>query len=207
MTDRPAFLFVGGEEEVDGLLLFVPGTDFVVPLVVPPSAPLSPEVYAVAWKAIDRMLRRKLDARQEVWITDGGRSFVVAANVFDNNPRYHYGDGARARRGLVFRDCDGGTITGLHVGGIGAAPAGLVVERCRRFNITGCTILDCSVGVLLDDVVLSRVSDCLIRDDREGRADSLSLKVTGGRDNVIVDNLLGDRHEIAPGSATLEGNR
>ena len=135
---------------------------------------------------------------------ENSSSVVVAANVFDNNPRYHYGDGARARRGLVFRDCDGGTLTGLHVGGIGAAPAGLVVERCRRFNITGCTILDCSVGVLLDDVALSRVSDCLIQDDREGHADSLSLKVTGGRDNVIVDNLLGNPHEIAPGAAAVE---
>ena len=66
----------------------------------------------------------------------------------------------------------------------------LQVQQCRRFNITNCTILDCdSVGLLLDDVSDSRVSDCLIRDDRASGAESLSIKLTGGRGNQIVDNL------------------
>lgn len=82
---------------------------------------------------------------------ENGSGIVLAANVFDQNPRYHYGDGAEARRGLVFRDCDGVTITGIHVSGIGAAPAGLLLERCRRFNITGSTILDCPLGVRLEE--------------------------------------------------------
>lgn len=138
---------------------------------------------------------------------ENSSSIVVAANVFDQNSRYHYGDGVDARRGLVFRNCDGATITGVHVAGIGAAQAGLVVERSDRFNIANCTILDCSVGVLLDRVVRSRLSDCLIRDDREGHGDSLSLKVTGGRDNVIIDNLLFNRKEVMPGTAAMEGNR
>lgn len=73
------------------------------------------------------------------------------------------------------------------------APAGLLLDKCRRVNVTACTILDCdNVGLLLKDVEHSRVSDCLIRDDRPD-AVSIPLKVIGGRDNTIIDNLLDER--------------
>lgn len=138
---------------------------------------------------------------------ENSSSIVVGANVFDRNPRYHYGDGVAAKRGLVFVNCDGATVNGVHILGVGDAPAGLVVDRCRRFNITNCTILDCPLGVLLHEVAASRVSDCLVRDDREEREDSPSLRLTNGQDNMIVDNVLGNGHDIASGSATLEGNQ
>ena len=56
-------------------------------------------------------------------------------------------------------------------------------------NITNCTILDYdNVGLLLKDVSYSRVSDCLIRDDRPD-SKSIPVKVTGGKGNMIVDIL------------------
>jgi hypothetical protein len=50
--------------------------------------------------------------------------------------------------------------------------------------------LDCdNAGLVLKNVSQSRVSDCLIRDDRPGTT-SAALVVDGGGGNMIVDNLL-----------------
>ena len=62
-------------------------------------------------------------------------SVVVVGNVFDRNPRYHYGDGDRAKLGLLFTDSDGCTISGNHIHGSGETVASFTVRRCRRFNI------------------------------------------------------------------------
>ena len=114
-------------------------------------------------------------------------NIVLGSNLFDRNPDY----GFDSPSGLVFRDCQDCTLTSLHINGVLDSPAGLVVESCRRFNITNCTIVDCdNRGLLLKDVFHSRVSDCLIRDDRP-EAGSVPLEVIDGGGNMIVDNLLG----------------
>ncbi len=69
--------------------------------------------------------------------------------------------------------------------GVRGGPAGVVLEDCRRFNVTGCTVLDCEeAGLLLKNVSDSRVSDCLIRhaDPPEGWQ---PVRVQGGGGNVI----------------------
>jgi len=132
---------------------------------------------------------------------------VISDNMFDRNPRYHYGDGSSAHGGLIFGDCNGVTISGNHVRGSGDIPAAVVVRRCRRFNITGCTILDAMRGgLLLDDVSDSRVSDCLIRDDRFKGEQSFSLRMTGGHGNMVVNNLLGTAPVIRSQAAHIQGN-
>ena len=133
-------------------------------------------------------------------------SVVVGPNNFDRNPRYAYGTSLEARNSLVFRNCEDCTLTGLHVTNVWREPAGLLLQSCRRMNVTGCTVLDCdNVGLLLKNVADSRVSDCLIRDDRPG-AKSTPLKVTGGRGNMIVDNLLRGKPQIDPKCAHADGN-
>ena len=132
---------------------------------------------------------------------------VVSNNIFDRNPRYHYGDGSSAKLGLLFVDSDGFTIIGNHIQGIGDIDVAVHVRRCRRFNISGFTILDggrCSL--LLDDVSDSRVSDCLIQDDGPHKEEAISIQVRGGRGNMIVNNLFGNRISIDPGSAQVRGN-
>ncbi len=117
-------------------------------------------------------------------------NIVVGPNNLDRNPRYNYGNTQDAKNGVVFRNCVDCTLTGLHVTNVWRNQAGVWIDRGERFNITNCTILDCDqVGLLLTDVSHSRVSDCLIRDDREG-ATSVSLKITRGQGNQIVDNML-----------------
>jgi len=114
----------------------------------------------------------------------------MAGNVFDRNPRYHYGDGSDSHHGITFSNCSGCTISANHIYGVGKIPAAMTLRKCDRMNVTNCTILDYgNCGLLLEDVTNSRVSDCLIRDDQKAaRGDS--LKVIRGSGNQIVDNLL-----------------
>lgn len=133
-------------------------------------------------------------------LVEESSNIVFGPNNLDRNPRYSYGNTSEANNGVVFRNCEDGTITGLHLTNVWREPAGLIIRSCRRMNITNSTILDCdNAGILLENVTHSRVSDCLVRDDRPG-ATSTSVKVVGGKGNQIVDNLLGGR----PGSSAAE---
>jgi parallel beta-helix repeat protein len=110
---------------------------------------------------------------------------AIGANALDNNPRYHYGDGATARHGVVLKNCRDSTITGLHVYNVHNQPAGIVLEDCRRINVTGCSILDCdNAGLLLKNVTNSRVSNCLVDHD-EPTSDWTAIRQIGGKDNVV----------------------
>jgi len=146
------------------------------------------------WKGVQHDLR----------VVDSS-NVVVGPNVFDRNPRYQ--DQKGANNGLLFRNCRDVTLTGVHVNGVRRAEAGVILEGCRRVNVTNCTILDCDgAGLLLKNSTGSRVSDCLIRNDRAGTTAWTSLKVIGGRGNMIVDNLLGGEIESLPDSARVNGN-
>ncbi len=118
-------------------------------------------------------------------------NIVVGPNNFDRNPRYQYGNTQDAKNGLIFRNCVDCTLTGLHITNVWRSPAGLMIDNVERFNITGCTILDCDTGgLLLVNARNSRISDCLIRDDRDAH-EGFSIREVGGEGNQIVDNLLG----------------
>lgn len=133
-------------------------------------------------------------------------NIVVGPNNLDRNPRYNYGNTQQANNGLIFRNCQDCTLSGLHISNVWREPAALVIERCRRMNITHCSILDCdNAGLSMKDVVDSRVSDCLVRDDRPD-AQSASLRITGGGGNMIVDNLLGSAPQIDGQIGYVAGN-
>jgi parallel beta-helix repeat protein len=141
------------------------------------------------------------------FLIEGSSSVVIGSNVFDRNPRYHYGDGASANRGLVFRDCDNIILKGLQINNVWQKKGGLILEKCRRFNISGCIILNCdSCGILMDDVQDTIVSGCTVSDIRRESREGTALKVTKGNNNFIVNNLLTGRLEIAPSSAKVTNN-
>ncbi|MFO8012709.1 MAG: right-handed parallel beta-helix repeat-containing protein [Phycisphaerae bacterium] len=116
-------------------------------------------------------------------LVEDTRGLVVGPNLLERAPSYQYG--GHAANGVLFRRCRDATITGLHVHGVTGGPAGVVLEGCRRVNVTGCTVLDCEgAGLLLKDVADSRVSDCLIR--HAGPPDGWKpVVVTGGAGNVV----------------------
>jgi hypothetical protein len=130
---------------------------------------------------------------------------VLGANVLDRNPRY--GSKLPVMENVVFKSCQDCSIAGLHLQGSQHPDAGLLLVDCKRMNVTGCTILDCDgAGLELRGVADSIVSDCLIRDDREGKGGGISLRVTAGLGNLIVDNRLGGKVENLPGSGRVQGN-
>jgi parallel beta-helix repeat protein len=141
------------------------------------------------------------------FLIEGSSSVVIGSNIFDRNPRYHYGDGASANRGLVFRDCDSIILTGLQINNVWRKKGGLILEKCRHFNISGCIILDCdNCGILMDDVQDTIVSGCTVSDTRMESKEVTTIKVTKGKGNFIVNNLLAGQLEIAPGSCKATNN-
>ena len=139
-------------------------------------------------------------------LVENSSAITVGPNNFDRNPRYAGEEKPETANDIIFRDCTDCTLTGFTITRVRAVPAGVTIDRCDRFNLGNLTLLDCdAVGLLLKDVTNSRVSGCLIRDDRPNAA-SLSVKATGGRGNMIADNYLGRPHDILKGVGLVDRN-
>jgi hypothetical protein len=131
-------------------------------------------------------------------LVEGSASVVLGPNAFDRNPGY-----ARANAGrdsIAIRDSEDCTVTGLHLTEVRGTEAAILIENCRRFNLASCTVLDSDgPGLLLRNVSESLVTGWLIRDSRPRRAGAPSLRVEGGRDNVIANNVLAQgRADLLP---------
>ncbi len=88
---------------------------------------------------------------------------VMAANNFDRNPRYDYGNATTTKNRLLFRDCDDCTLSGIHASEITATPAAVTILDSRRMHVTGNTILDCGpISLLARNVTESRIEGNLI---------------------------------------------
>jgi hypothetical protein len=117
-------------------------------------------------------------------LVEDSRGLVVGPNLLERAPSYQYGE--HAANAVRFRRCRDATITGLHVHGVTGGPAGVTLEACRRFNVTGCSVLDGDgAGMLLKDVADSRVSGCLIRHAEP--PEGWRPIVTQGCENVLID--------------------
>ena len=114
-------------------------------------------------------------------LVENSSSVVVGPNNFDRNPRYVVnGNWAKDKNGLVFRDSMDCKLTGFLVKGVWDKEAAVLLERCERFSVTDCSILDCDgIGLLLKDCVKTVVRGCMIRDDRMPPKATLSLKIEG----------------------------
>ncbi|WP_254507108.1 right-handed parallel beta-helix repeat-containing protein [Anatilimnocola floriformis] len=112
---------------------------------------------------------------------------VIGSNLMERNPLYGYT--SEANNTAVIKNCSDSTISGLQLHHPMGGEPGLLVEKCQRLNITGCTFLDCRpAAVELRDVSDSRLSDCLIQDDLKPAAESAAVIIRGGRGNMVVDN-------------------
>jgi len=108
---------------------------------------------------------------------------AIGPNMLERNPLYAYT--SLGSDGVLLRNCRDCTISGLHLHNVIQAPAGLILEKCDRLHITGCTILDCdNAGMLVKDCTRSTITSNVIRDDRAG-ATSVPLKVEGGSGNEL----------------------
>jgi hypothetical protein len=134
-------------------------------------------------------------------------SFVtVGPNNFDRNPRYAGEERPDTTNAMSFSVCADCTLTGFTLSRTRAKAAALVLASCERFNVSNLSILDCDgIGMLLSDVTNSRVSGCLVRDDRPN-AESLSLRALGGHGNMVVGNYLGRPANIPRSFGYVDGN-
>jgi polygalacturonase len=139
-------------------------------------------------------------------LVEDSSNVVVGPNNLDRNPRYE-GQGRTARGGVTFRRSRDCTITGLLVSGVRQHPAAVLLEECIRFNVTGMSVLDCDgTGLTLQGTTLTRVSGCLIRDDRETPNAAPALLVAGGHGNTIAGNTLDRRADVARESGSSRDN-
>jgi len=137
-------------------------------------------------------------------------NMAVGSNVFELFDRNYTrrGEDSARRHGLVFRNCNDCVLSGLQVTDVWHSAGGLILEGCKRFNIADCSFLNCDgSGVFLQDVEHVRVSDCLIIDNRPDKENPVSLRLTKGRNNMIIDNMVNGELEIAPESAYAENNQ
>ena len=139
-------------------------------------------------------------------LVEDSSNVVVGPNNLDRNPRYEY-TRTSARGGVAFlrsRDC---TITGLHVNGVRHHAAAVLIDDCSRFNISDSTVLDSDgVALSLNNTSLTRVSGCMLRDDRSPVNPAPPLKVVGGRGNTIAGNIVDRPPEIMAGTGENRDN-
>ncbi|QDU25706.1 Pectate lyase superfamily protein [Anatilimnocola aggregata] len=131
---------------------------------------------------------------------------VIGNNAMERNPLYGYT--SEANNTVVLKNCTDCTITALHLHHTLGGKCGLLLEDCRRINLTNSTLLDCQpVAIMLHNVTDSRISDCLIRDDLKPESRAPALVVTGGKGNMVVDNrLVGQVSLDDPKNHHVEGN-
>jgi hypothetical protein len=136
----------------------------------------------VAWRAYDYNV-----------LAEDCANLVIGPNHFARrDPNASHDDTGQANNGLLFRNCEDSTLSGLHIAGAWRDRAGLTLIDCRRMNVGNCTILDCdNAGIALEKVSRSLVTGCLIHNDRPGDAAWTPIRRTGGQGNLIKNNLLG----------------
>ena len=115
------------------------------------------------------------------------QSFVVSGNIFDRNPRYHYGDGPAAGLGVIVKDSTDGVLTGNALHGTGDIPAAIQLKNCRGLNLTGNSIYNPQkAGISLENVRASRISGSLIRVADQ----TMAIVQKGSGPNQVTDNLI-----------------
>lgn len=104
-------------------------------------------------------------------LVEGSSNVVVGPNLFDRNPDYRPAD---SDNGILFRDCQDCSLTGLHINNALSKPAGLVLRDCSWCQVSGCSVLDCPAGgILLDNCTEFDATDNLIR--RDGKREDVTI--------------------------------
>ncbi|MDZ4404718.1 right-handed parallel beta-helix repeat-containing protein [Prosthecobacter sp.] len=136
--------------------------------------------------------------QHDLLVEDSG-NIVVTANNFDRNPRYLVnGNDNAEKNGLVFLRCEDSIISNNVISGVWKKRAAVDIESGNRLQISHNSVLDSDgVGIRLEKVTNSLISENIIRDDREPdkRSKEASLVFVGGKANVIGQNVIGNKQE------------
>lgn len=142
-------------------------------------------------------------------LIENSQCITIGANDFDRNPRYVVnGNWSKDLNGLTFRNCADCKLNGFLIKGVWQKPAALSLENCDRCTITDVSVLDSdNIALLLKDCTRCKVSDCTLRDDRAEKKATLSLKVSGGKENWVKGNVMTNKAEVDIDAAVVEGNQ
>ncbi|HEX3869974.1 MAG TPA: right-handed parallel beta-helix repeat-containing protein [Pirellulales bacterium] len=142
-------------------------------------------------------------------IVEHSQAIVVGPNNMDRNPRYLADPPNTEGHGsVVFNKCTDCKITGLLMKGILGFDGALVLDKCQRTTVTDCSILDSDcMGLWVRRCKHCRVTDCVVRDDRENPTTQPALKLEGGSDNWVHDNIFAGKVEADPDAGIVESNR
>ncbi|WP_347245266.1 right-handed parallel beta-helix repeat-containing protein [Thermogutta sp.] len=132
-------------------------------------------------------------AGEEDLIIKNCRNIVIGPNSLDQNPNYaHQGP---YRGGVRLEECHDCVINALQLAGINGGEAAIVLRNCSGLNVTNCQMTGCGpVGILLDHVSLSRISDSLLRGPsneagQSGDRTFVAVRTQSCRNVVVTDNL------------------
>ena len=147
-------------------------------------------------------------AEHSLWFEDSA-NIIAAGNSIDWNPDHkkkHLVDG------ILIDRCKGvilsGTIIEDSFQGAEQSGGAVDVRKSQDVSITNCQVLDFRFrGITLTDAVRCRVTGCSIIERRQKPQKGTSIRVIGGRDNLIVDNIVNPAGlSIAAGAATVRDN-
>ena len=111
-------------------------------------------------------------------------------------------DGDPPRDGILLEHCDNGVLNGLVTqrlcSGTRERGAGLTLVHCRDVAVSNCQIVDPLIrGIELEDCIRCRVTNNGIVDRRDRPQMLQAIRIAGGRDNVVQDNLASGAQEKA----------
>jgi hypothetical protein len=116
-------------------------------------------------------------------LVEDSEHVIVGPNMMERNPLY---GAPSSKNGVVFQNSNDCTVQGLHLHHAIGSEAGLILDRCRRMHVTGCTVLDCeNAAIAVKECTDSRVAGNFIRQNEGGSG--AGVKVTGGSGNQIAE--------------------
>ncbi len=120
------------------------------------------------------------------------------------------------RDGILFEDCQNGTLIGLVTQrlcyGTPEKGAAVTMVRCQDMAVSECQILDPLVrGIELQDCIRCRISGNSIVDRRKKCSMHQAIRITGrSKDNLVQNNLLGGAKtqliDVTSEAAFVQGN-
>ncbi|RIH67003.1 hypothetical protein D1164_00795 [Mariniphaga sediminis] len=129
---------------------------------------------------------------------------VFGTNILDRNPDY----GTESNNSVIIRDSRNITVNGFHLSNNSVSPTNIILERCRNYNFMNSTILNCNgEGILLKDSENGKVSGNYINDDRPDSRNPVSIRIQGGKGNLIINNYTNGVIDVVSGTANLINNQ
>jgi len=129
---------------------------------------------------------------------------LLSNNLLDRNPTYRSTD---SNNGIIIQNSSDLTINGLHLYNVVGGKAGIVLEKCWNYNLMNSTILNCdNGGIELIDSRDGKISGNFIKNEFNESKKQPSIKLRGGKNNLIINNYTNNVVDIEPNAGKSINN-